>query len=83
MEKTGLIERQTHELDRRANRLRLKPRGQTRYEAAREIAVALQNEVLGALPLDAREKFLATLAKIADGCHAAAANSPRRGREKR
>jgi DNA-binding MarR family transcriptional regulator len=83
MEKAGLIERQTHERDRRANRLRLKPRGQNRYEAAREVAVALQNEVLGALPSDAREKFLATLDNIADTCQTAAANSPRGSRDKR
>src|SRR5438046_1315775 len=50
MEKAGLIERQTHERDHRANRLRLKPRGQTRYETARKIAVTLQGEILSALP---------------------------------
>ena len=83
MEKAGLIERQTHERDRRANRLRPRPCGQTRYEAAREIAVALQNEVLSPLPSDAREKFLAILDKIADACQIAAANSPRGRREKR
>lgn len=83
MEDAGLIERQTHEQDRRANRLRLNPRGQAGYEAAREVAVALQNEVLGALQSDAREKFLATLDKIADACQTAAASSPRGGREKR
>jgi len=82
MEKAGLIERQTHERDRRANWLRLNARGQNKYEAAREIAVGLQNEVLSALPPDARERFLATLGKIADACQAAAASSPRRKREK-
>lgn len=76
MEKAGLIERQTHEQDRRANRLRLRPRGQTRYEAAREIAVALQGEILSALPESAREEFLADLDRIAEACRAAADSSP-------
>ena len=83
MEKAGLIERQTHERDRRANRLRLRARGQTRYEAAREAAVALQNEVLETLPLDARERFLSTLDEIADACQTAAASSPRGSKQKR
>jgi DNA-binding MarR family transcriptional regulator len=83
MEKAGLIARQTHEQDRRANSLRLKPRGQTRYETARKIAVDLQNEVLGTLPRDARERFLATLDQIADACQTAAASSPRGSRVKR
>jgi len=78
MEKAGLIERQTHERDHRANRLRLKPRGQTRYETARKIAVTLQGEILSALPEAAREEFLGDLDRIADACRAAAASSPKR-----
>src|SRR6266567_1846322 len=35
MEQAGLVERQAHEKDRRANRLRLKPLGRRKYEAAR------------------------------------------------
>jgi DNA-binding MarR family transcriptional regulator len=77
MERAGLIERETHEADRRANRLRLKPRGRTRYEAAREIAVELQLEVLSALSERGRENFLATLDKIAGACRIAANASPR------
>src|SRR5256885_6560990 len=42
MEKASMMERPTHERDRRTNQLRLRPRGKIRYEAAREIAVALQ-----------------------------------------
>ena len=78
MERAGLIERETHETDRRANRLRLKPRGRTRYEAAREIAVTLQLEILSALPERGREDFLANLDKVADACRVAAASSPRK-----
>jgi DNA-binding MarR family transcriptional regulator len=76
MEKAGLIERQTQDQDRRANRLRVKPSGTAKYERARKIAVVLQREVLRALPTDAREDFLVNLDKIAEACHAAAAISP-------
>ncbi len=79
MEKAGLLERETHERDRRANRLRLKPRGRAKYEKAREVAVALQSEVLGVLQKNARETFLAELDKLAEACRAAAADSPGRG----
>ena len=80
MEKAGLIERQAQERDRRANRVRVKSSGKAKYEKAREIAVALQREILGALPADEREKFLANLDKIADACHVAAAGGPPRGK---
>jgi DNA-binding MarR family transcriptional regulator len=84
MEKAELIERQTQDQDRRANRLRVKSSGKAKYEKARQIAIALQSEVLGALPAAAREKFLANLDKIADACQAAAGDSPQgREREKR
>ena len=76
MDKAGLIERQTQDQDRRANRVRVKPSGRAKYEKAREIAVVLQREVLGALPADAREHFLVNLDKIAEACYAAAASSP-------
>jgi DNA-binding MarR family transcriptional regulator len=76
MEKAGVIERQTHEQDRRTNQLRLRPRGKTRYEAAREIAVTLQEEILSALPERAREEFLADLDRIVEACRAATDSSP-------
>src|ERR1051325_1393287 len=46
MDKLGYIERQPHERDRRAHRIKLLPKGKKTYEAARAIAVALQAEVL-------------------------------------
>jgi len=76
MEKAGLIERQTQDQDRRANRLRLKSLGKSKYEKAREIAITLQSEVLAALPADAQEEFLTNLDKIGDACQAAAASPP-------
>jgi DNA-binding MarR family transcriptional regulator len=77
MEKAGLVERQAHEKDRRAHWLRVKPRGRRKYEAAREIAVAMQAEVLSALPPAAREKFLEELDVVAQACRVAADKSPK------
>src|SRR2546427_10874955 len=50
MKTAGLVERQAHEKDRRARRLRLKASGRRKYEEAREIAIRLQTEILSALP---------------------------------
>jgi DNA-binding MarR family transcriptional regulator len=74
MEKAGLLERQAHQTDRRANRLRLLPPGRQKYQKARAIAVALQAEVLHALPADRRETFLADLDAVAEACRVVAAN---------
>jgi DNA-binding MarR family transcriptional regulator len=78
MENAGLLLRKSHEKDRRANRLHLEPAGRRKYEEAREIALALQREVLAVLPEDQRESFLAHLALVADACFTAAQNSPRK-----
>jgi DNA-binding MarR family transcriptional regulator len=78
MEKAGLIERETHEQDGRANRLGVSKRGKAKYDQAREIAVALQGEVLGALSEADCELFLVQLETIATACRAAAANSAAR-----
>jgi DNA-binding MarR family transcriptional regulator len=77
MERADLIERETHEKDRRANRLRLKARARTKYEAARKIAVTLQLEILDSLPEREREKFLANLDAVANACRRVAAQSPK------
>jgi DNA-binding MarR family transcriptional regulator len=78
MEKAGLIERKPHEKDRRAHRLRLLPSGRRKYVEAREIALGLQAEVLGALPESHREEFLEHLTLVADTCRAAADQSPKK-----
>ena len=72
MERAGLVERQMHEKDRRAHRIRLKPPGRRKYEEARAIAVALQTEILTALPPARREEFLEHLALVADACRVVA-----------
>jgi len=77
MAKAGLLERETHERDRRANRLRLSRRGKLKYEKARVIAVALQNEVLSVLPETSREAFLVQLETVSEACRQAALSSVR------
>jgi DNA-binding MarR family transcriptional regulator len=77
MEKADLLERQTHERDRRANCLRLKPLAKSKYETARALAVELQSEILGTLPKESREEFLENLDAVAQGCRLAAEKSPK------
>jgi DNA-binding MarR family transcriptional regulator len=71
METAGLLERKTHEKDRRANRLKVQGSGKAKYAAAREIAIELQKQVLRVLPEHKREEFLHDLALVADGCRQA------------
>jgi len=80
MESAGLLERQQHEKDRRARRLHLRPEGKRTYQQAREVALALQAEILAVLPENKREEFLEHLALAADGCRKAADTSPKRGK---
>jgi len=72
MEKAGLLERETHERDRRANQLRVSRNGKMRYRQARAVAIGLQSEVLAVLPAGEREEFLEQLAAIAESCRRAA-----------
>jgi len=75
MEGAGLVQRDPHESDRRAHRIRLCKTGRKRYETARAIAVELQLEVLSVLPATAREDFLRHLAAVADACRASTEQS--------
>jgi|SRR5712671_4913298 DNA-binding MarR family transcriptional regulator len=79
MVRAGLVKRDAHEKDRRTHRLRLKPLGRRKYEAARDLAVAMQEEVLIALPEDRRELFLEDLDAVGQACREAA----QRGLKKR
>ena len=72
MESMGWITRDQHEKDRRAYRLRLTPAGRDIYERVREIAIALQTEVLANWTEKKREEFLEDLAFVAERCRAAA-----------
>ncbi len=80
MEKAAFLERRPHEKDRRAHRIILLEKGRTTYTEARDIAVALQSEVVSVLPEAQREAFLESLAQIADACRQAAEDSPRRAK---
>lgn len=68
MQAAGLIDRKTHEKDRRAHRLKLQPAGKKKYLEARDIAISLQMQVLRALPEEKREEFLRHLDLVADAC---------------
>jgi len=81
MEKMELLARQTGERDRRANILRVKTSGKTKYQAARQVALKLQSEVLGVLRASSRERFLKELTTVAEACQAAAELSPKASRK--
>src|SRR3954464_9485271 len=66
MEKAGLLAREPHEKDRRANRVKLLPEGRRTFQAARQIALQLQAHVLLALPAERREIFLKDLEAVAN-----------------
>jgi DNA-binding MarR family transcriptional regulator len=68
MEKAGMICRNPHEKDRRAKRVQVLPEGRQIFEQAWEIAYALQQQVLSALPKERRESFLNELEIVAAAC---------------
>jgi DNA-binding MarR family transcriptional regulator len=70
MEKTGWLRRETHERDRRANRLHVTAAGRRKFGAVQPTALELQARVLGVLTAAERERFLESLEKIADACQA-------------
>jgi DNA-binding MarR family transcriptional regulator len=78
METAGWVERKPHEKDRRAYRIRLLPTGKRKYVEVREIAVALQTEVLSVLPEAGREGFLEQLTAVAEACRQTAEKLPKR-----
>ncbi len=78
MEAAGLLERRRHEKDRRAHRIRLKAVAKRKYQQARQLAVALQTEVLSPLPERNRQEFLEHLALVADACRQAAEKGMRK-----
>jgi DNA-binding MarR family transcriptional regulator len=68
MEKLGWIKRETHERDRRANRLHVTAAGKRKFTNARPTALDLQTRILSVLPEAEREQFLDSLEKIANAC---------------
>jgi DNA-binding MarR family transcriptional regulator len=80
METAGLISRHPHETDRRAHRVRLETPGKSAFKKGLEIAVALQEQLLSAVPEERRSQFLGDLALLADACAAALEKKPGRKR---
>ena len=78
MERAGLVSREPHERDRRAHRVRMKPKGRRAFEEGRELAMDLQAQMLKALPVERHAVFLDELAAIADACAQATARPSRR-----
>lgn len=75
MVKLGWVKRETHERDRRANRLHVTAAGRKKFEIARPIAVELQSQILAALPPEEHEQFLTALERVANTCQSALAGS--------
>jgi len=78
MESMRWITRVRHEQDRRAYRLRLTPSGRAQYERIRQIAIALQTEVLAGWTEKKREEFLEDLAYVSERCRMAAKGGKQR-----
>ena len=76
MEGEGWIERQVCRKDRRANRLRLLAPGRARFRKARNIALALQEEVASGLDPSEVEAVLDGLSTLAKACRLALRRSP-------
>lgn len=79
MEKSGWIRRETHERDRRANRLHVTAAGKRKFTKARPVALDLQARVLSVLSDDERARFLLSLERIADACQAELAKCDAKG----
>ncbi len=78
MEKNGLLQREPHERDRRAHRVRMRAAGRRVFEKARKIAMELQEQVLTALPVNRRARFLEELEAVADSCTTASERPARK-----
>ena len=68
MEKCSLLERRTHEDDRRAHRVSILADGRQYYQELLAIAIDLQEAILEAVPLKRREQFLLDLERVGDAC---------------
>ncbi len=71
MENQKLLVRSTDPNDRRARRLQLTEKGQTKFEELRRIALQLQEDMLQHLPAKNRDAFLQQLETLALACQKA------------
>ncbi|MEI6233759.1 MAG: MarR family transcriptional regulator [Planctomycetota bacterium] len=68
MEELGLISRRQDERDKRAHRVTATAKGKALYKKLRAIALALQSDVLSAIPEERHEQFLTDLETVAEAC---------------
>lgn len=71
MANDGLIKRKIDPSDRRARLISITAKGRRLYTKARPVAIDLQEEVLGSIPVGEREKLLIQIEQLADACQAA------------
>jgi DNA-binding MarR family transcriptional regulator len=72
----GMVKRKVDPTDRRARLISPTAKGRRTYAKARPIAVALQEEVLEAIPVNERERLLEQLEILADACQASLEGEP-------
>ncbi|MCB1125367.1 MAG: MarR family transcriptional regulator [Verrucomicrobiae bacterium] len=77
MERSGWVKRAPDAADRRAKRVHLTSSGREKHLRARAVAAALHAEVAAAIPPVEQAEFLKQLARLADACQQALADSDR------
>lgn len=77
MEGCVLLERRTHESDRRAHSVTISAKGRELFMQLRPIALDLQNTIMKGVPAQRRKQFLADLERIADACQEQLESEPR------
>ena len=65
MGRMGLVTRQSHETDGRAQRIRATAKGRRAFSGVRHLALDLQAEILSVLPAGERHEFLDKLEQLA------------------
>ena len=65
MQGMGLVTRQGHETDGRAQRIRATAKGRRAFAGVQHVALALQEEILSVLPTGERHEFLDKLEQLA------------------
>lgn len=77
MEKAGFVARVPHERDGRARRIRVLTKGKKRFEAGREVARQLQEDLFARLPQGMADPFLEHLEQVAQVCRQLVADAPK------
>ena len=77
MEGCAVLERRTHESDRRAHSVTISIKGRELFMQLRPIALDLQNSIMKGVPPQRRTQFLADLERVADACQEQLESEPR------